>query len=78
LPVVPQLKSLDEYLSEARRLRPDLLQARASIQQAESSVSLAKIESRPQITASAGYNIDPRSTADRGFTFGAGYFHSDF
>ncbi|HVF09336.1 MAG TPA: TolC family protein, partial [Abditibacteriaceae bacterium] len=72
LPIVPTVQSLDEYLVEARRLRPDLLQARANVQQTEASVVLAKIASRPQITATAGYNLDPRSTRDRGLIVGAG------
>jgi len=72
LPLVPLVQTLDEYLEVARRLRPDLLQARANVQQTEASVTLAKIESRPQLTATAGYNIDPRSTGDRGFLIGAG------
>jgi outer membrane protein len=72
LPIVPELQRLDDYLAEARRLRPDLVQAQATIQQSQASLDLAEIELKPQVTANAGYNIDPRSTSDRGFTFGAG------
>jgi outer membrane protein TolC len=71
-PVVPVLQNLDEYVAEARRLRPDLLQARANVQSTEASRSLAKIAQRPQISASAGYDIDPRSIRDRGFQVGVG------
>jgi outer membrane protein len=71
-PVVPQLKPLEEYIGEAKNLRPDLLQARASVQQNEAAESLAKIEKRPQVTASATYNLDPRASDDRRFNFGAG------
>jgi len=69
---VPVLQNLDEYVSEARRLRPDLLQARANVQSTEASRSLAKIAQRPQVSASAGYDIDPRSIRDRGFQVGVG------
>ncbi len=72
LPELPELASLDSYLAEARRLRPDLVQARATVQSSEAAVSLAKIAERPQITATAGYNIDPRTTQDRGLTVSAG------
>ena len=72
LPNVPQLRPMAEYLAEAQRLRPDLLQSRATLQSGEAAIKLAQIEQRPQITASANYNIDPRSTSDRGFNFGAG------
>lgn len=71
-PLVPVLKSLNEYIAEARRLRPDLLQARANVQSTEASLALAKISSRPQVSASAGYDIDPRSIRDRGFALGVG------
>lgn len=72
LPTVPDLAPLNTYVREARNLRPDIVQARANVASSEQSVALAKIQSRPQVTANAGYNIDPRSSADRGFVFGAG------
>jgi len=72
LPEVTPLKSLDEYLAQATQLRPDLLQANANVDQSEAQVSLAKIAGRPQISVSAGYNIEPLETQNRGLTFGAG------
>lgn len=71
-PQVPQLETLDEYLEQARNLRPDLVQSRAAVQQSESSVALARIEQKPQVTASAGFNLDPRSTSDRRLQLGVG------
>lgn len=72
LPQVAPLKSLDEYLAQAQQLRPDLLQANANVDQSEAQVSLAKIARRPQISVSAGYNIEPLEPQNRGITFGAG------
>lgn len=72
LPVVPPLKNLDEYLAQAQQLRPDLLQANANVDKSKSQVTLAKIAQRPQISVSAGYNIEPLETQNRGVTFGAG------
>ncbi len=72
LPSVPKLRPLADYLAEAGRLRPDLLQSRATVQSGEAAINLAQIERRPQVSASANYDIDPRNTASRGLTFGAG------
>jgi outer membrane protein TolC len=72
LPQVAPLKSLEEYLARARQLRPDLLQASANVDQSEAQLSLAKIAQRPQISVSAGYNIEPLEPQNRGITFGAG------
>jgi outer membrane protein TolC len=72
LPVVPPLKDLNEYLAQAQKLRPDILQANANVDQSKAQVSLAKIAQRPQISVSAGYNIEPLETQNRGLTFGAG------
>jgi len=72
LPAVPPLKSLDEYLTQARQLRPDLLQANANVDQSKAQLSLAKIAQRPQVSVSAGYDIDPFHAQNRGLTFGAG------
>lgn len=72
LPSVPQLKPLADYLAEAGRLRPDLLQSRATVQSGEAAINLAQIERRPQVSASANYDIDPRDTGSRGFRLGAG------
>ena len=71
-PEVPQLAALEIYLEQARNLRPDLVQSRAAVQQSESSLSLARIEQKPQVTASAGFNLDPRSTDDRRLQLGLG------
>lgn len=72
LPSVPQLRPLADYLAEAGRLRPDLLQSRANLQSGEAAIRLAQIERRPQITASANYDIDPRNVGSRGLNLGAG------
>jgi len=72
LPEVAPLKSLDEYLAQARQLRPDLLQANANVDQSKAQLSLAKIAQRPQVSVSAGYDIDPFHANNRGLTFGAG------
>lgn len=64
--------SLEQYIAEAHRLRPDLLQVNANVQQTEAVLNLAKIQSRPQLTATAGYSIDPRSVSSRGLNVGAG------
>ena len=71
-PEVPELESLETYLAQARRLRPDLVQSRAAVAQGESSLALANIENRPQVSATAGFNIDPRSSAERRFQLGVG------
>ncbi len=72
LPKVPVLAPLDDFVAQAARLRPDLVQSRADVQSGEAAVKLAQIETKPQITASASYNIDPRQTGTRGFNLGAG------
>lgn len=46
---------LEDYVAEALRLRPDLMQVKASVQQAEASLSLAKINARPQASISGSY-----------------------
>lgn len=66
------LRPIDSYVDAAQRLRPDLVQARANVQSAEAQVKLSKIDAQPQVTASAGYSIDPRDSGTRGFTFSAG------
>lgn len=72
IPAAPTLDALESYVALADRLRPDILQARASLQSAQASTKLAQINARPQITASAGYTVDPRDTGTRGFTFSTG------
>lgn len=72
LPDVPKLNPIETYLAEAQRLRPDLLQSRAALQSGEAAIKLAQIEQKPQLTATANYDIDPRDTGSRGFNFGAG------
>jgi outer membrane protein TolC len=42
------------------------------VQSGEAAIELAQIERRPQITANANYDIDPRNTGSRGFNIGAG------
>ncbi len=76
--VIPALKPLEAYIQQAQALRPDLLQARATVLQNEATVQLAKIEKRPQVSLNADYNIDPRSTLDREFQIGAGVNFSLF
>ena len=71
-PEVPELEPLETYLAQARNLRPDLVQSRAAVAQGESSLALANIENRPQVSATAGFNIDPRSSAERRFQLGVG------
>ena len=51
---------------------PIIPQAQASLQSAQASIKLAQIDARPQLTASAGYTVDPRDTGTRGFTFTTG------
>jgi outer membrane protein len=58
-------------LELARQRRPDLLSARAQIVASEAALKSAKIEARPNVNASAGYNLDPRDSNDRKFTLGA-------
>ena len=65
----PALDELDVYLAQAERLRPELVQNRAQIENSQAATKLAKIEANPQITASAGYALDPLDTGTRGFTF---------
>ncbi len=71
-PDVPQLEPLETYQAQARALRPDLVQSRAAVTQGEASLALANIAKRPQVAASAGFNIDPRSSDERRFQLGAG------
>ncbi len=66
------LGNLESYVALADRLRPDVLRARSDVESARASVKLAKIDAKPQITASAGYSLDPRDTRTRGFTFSTG------
>ncbi len=71
-PEVPALEPLENYKVQARALRPDLVQTRAAVAQGETSLALANIENRPQVAASAGFNVDPRSRDERRFQFGVG------
>ena len=71
-PDVPALESLETYLAQARALRPDLVQGRAALAQNQSNLALAKIENRPQVSANAGFNLDPRATDQRRFAVGVG------
>ena len=71
-PNVPALEPLEIYLAQAQRLRPDLVQARAAIAQNEAALALTSIEERPQVAASAGFNVDPRSRDQRAFNVGLG------
>lgn len=66
-----ELPALEELLATARRLRPDLLSGRASVRSSEIAVSQAKIEERPSVAATAGLNLDPRSTDEHRLTVGA-------
>lgn len=58
-------------LELANQRRPDLLAARAQIAASEAAYRSAKIEARPNVSATAGYNIDPRETGDRRLSVGA-------
>lgn len=60
-----------DVIELANTRRPDLLASRAQIAASEAAYRSARIEARPNISASAGYNIDPRSTGDRRLNFGA-------
>lgn len=71
-PDVPELEPLETYKAQARALRPDLVQSRAAVAQGESSLALANIENRPQLAASAGFNLDPRRVGERRFQLGVG------
>lgn len=71
-PAVPALEPIGTYLAQAQRLRPDLVQARAAVAQNEAALALTRIEERPQIAASAGLNVDPRSSNQRAFNVGLG------
>jgi outer membrane protein len=71
-PAVPELQPMDDYITRAQRLRPELLLARAAVEQNEAALALAKIAQRPQVTASTGYNLDPRSMGDRRLQVGVG------
>ena len=71
-PEVPQLEPLETCLAQARALRPDLVQSRAAVAQGESQLALANIENRPQVSSSVGFNLDPRSTAERRLQLGVG------
>jgi outer membrane protein len=64
--------SLQDSLALAKRLSPDLVQVRANILNGESTIALAKIEARPQISATAGYDVDPRAIGNRGLTASLG------
>lgn len=65
--------SLEDYVAEALRLRPDLAQVKASVQQAEASLALAKINARPQanITGSYVYGIGDSPTQRQLFLLGS-------
>jgi outer membrane protein TolC len=67
---VPALASLNEYLEEAQRSRPDLMQSRANVQSGEASVSIAKAERLPQVGLTAGYNLRNLTNSGRGPTAG--------
>jgi outer membrane protein len=62
---------LPAALALADERRPDLISARAQIAASEAAYRSARIEARPNVSASAGYNLDPREVDDRKFTFGA-------
>ena len=68
----PPLDPIENYLAQAERLRPELVQNRAQIENSQAAIKLAKIDASPQITASAGYALDPLNTGTRGFTFTTG------
>ncbi len=51
--------------------RPELLTLRQQILQNQATLKSAKIEARPNIAASAGYNLDPREVGNRRFNIGA-------
>lgn len=71
---MPPLQSIDVYLQQAQQLRPDLLQSVATVDQSKAQLALAKVAERPQISVSAGYNVNAFdfNTQNRGLTFGAG------
>ena len=72
-PDVPELEPLETYKAQARALRPDLVQNRAAVAQGESSLALANIENRPQVSSSSvGFNIDPRARDERRLQLGVG------
>ncbi len=71
-PDVPELEPLETYKAQARALRPDLVQNRAAVAQGESSLALARIENRPQVSSSVGFNIDPRARDERRLQLGVG------
>ncbi len=71
-PLVPELEPLEVYLAQARALRPDLVGSRAAVAQGESQLALANIENRPQVSSSVGFNLDPRSAAQRSLQLGVG------
>ena len=71
-PDVPELEPLENYKAQARALRPDLVQSRAAVAQGQSSLALASIENRPQVSSSVGFNLDPRSSAERRVQLGVG------
>ena len=62
---------LAKELEIARSRRPDLLSLRSQIRAVEAALKSAQIDARPNVSASAGYNLDPRETRDRRFTIGA-------
>ena len=65
--------NLEDYIVEALRLRPDLVQVKASVQQSEASLSLAKINARPQasITGSYVYGMGDSPTQRQLFLLGS-------
>ncbi|MCS6862036.1 MAG: TolC family protein [Abditibacteriales bacterium] len=65
--------SLEDYIAQALRWRPDLAQVRASVQQAEASLTLAKINARPQasITGSYTYGLGDSPTQRQLFLLGS-------
>jgi len=67
---LPVLAGLEQYIEQAQRLRPDLLQARAAVQRSEAAVSIAKADQLPQVSVSAGYNLQNLTNSGRGPTAG--------
>lgn len=51
--------------------RPELLTLRQQILGNQASLQSARIEARPNLSASAGYNLDPREVGNRRFNIGA-------
>lgn len=67
--------ALDAELLAATELalarRPELLTLRQQILQSQATLKGARIEARPNLSANASYNLDPRQTGNRGFNLGA-------